>query len=1105
MKSSDQSGNPADGIHEVAPELRLICDALSDGIIVVDGASASVIHVNKSACSMLGRSESDLKSATLSSLLSSQDFSRADELMSWTSSKTQLHFRDIPFSAAGEDVFSADITIVPLTNQTGRQAALLLKPSESRRSADRQSQILSSIATQSTEGIAVIDMEGHLQFINNAFAEMHGYKPDELLGRHVSVFHTPGQMAAVNAANKQIADTGEFTGEIWHVKRDGTEFPTAMHNSLLRDDSGEIIGMIGTLRDITDSKKAEKDMQESETRTRAILRTYPDLMFQFSSDGTFLDYIAPTEDLYVEERAFLGKNVQDVMPPEVATVSLHAIENALRTNVMQTCEYELLISGELRNFECRMNATGENEVLAIIRDITERKQAHKALEDSEQRYRKLTEVAFGGYAISRAGKVAEASERFAELFGYQMTELIGMNVIDLFAPEQREDVSAKIEADYDSPYESVCLRRDGTAFPVEACGKIVQYGGAKARITAIRDITTRERAIVALRESEERYRTLYETMAQGVVYQDADGRITSVNPTAERILGLSFDEMSGRTSHDSGWRAIHEDGSEFTRDAYPSTVALSTGKEVHKVVMGIFNPRIEDWVWISVNAVPQFKPGDDKPFQVYSTFSDITDRKKAENALKKSQAELEARNMALVSMIDVSGSLHRSLDFDDVVKAAVEAMMRYSQSPSVGMFSVNREANRLELLHARGFTDATVKAAETMPIESSLTGKAVLQNDIMVSPELTEDNRVYTGVQKHLADQGFVTIVSVPISHQDEVKGAMVLIFREEHPLDQRERETLLSIGRSIGLAMSNAEHLAQLKAEIAERKRAELEVQKERDRAQNYLDIAGAIFVVLNNRGEVTLINRKGCEILGFEERDILNRNWFNNFVPENSRTETKATFEELMAGHIEPAEYYENPILNRFGEERLIAWHNALLVNDKGRIVATLSSGEDITERQRADEALRSAYEQLSVERKALVEKNIALREVLEHIDDERKQIRAKIAETVDQVLTPAMNRLVNSDGTVNRSFLDLLKNSLQDLASTSDEILYLYSRLSPREVEICNLIRNGATSQEIADALFISLGTVKKHREKVRKKLKLANKNINLSAFLKGFKGV
>jgi len=1105
MKSSNQSGNPADRIHEVVPELRLICDALSDGIIIVDGSSAAVIHVNKSACSMLCRSESDLKSATLPSLLASQDSSLADELMSWTSSKEQLHFKDIPFRASGEEVFSADVTVIPLTNQTGKQAALLLKPSENRRSAYRQSQILSSIATQSTEGIAVIDLKGHLQFVNNAFAEMHGYSPDELIGKHLSIFHTPEQMAAVAAANKQIEETGEFTGEIWHVKRDGTEFPTAMHNSMLRDDSGEVIGMIGTLRDITSNKKSEKDLRESEEKTRAILRAVPDLMFQFSPDGTFLNYIAPTEDLYAEESKFLGKNIQDVMPPEVATVSQHTIENALRTNEMQTCEYELPVSGKLRSFECRMIASKENEVLAIIRDTTEHKQAVKALEDSEQRYRKLTEVAFGGFAISKAGKVVEASEQFAELFGYKMTELIGMDLTELISPERREDVSAKIKADYDSPYESVCQRKDGTTFPMEACGKAVQYGGAKARITAVRDITTRESAVRALRESEEKYRTLYETMAQGVIYRDADGKIISVNPTAERILGLSLDEMSGRTSHDSGWRAIHEDGSDFSGDTHPSMVALNTGKEVLKVVMGVFNPRIEDWVWISVNAVPQFKAGDDKPFQVFSTFSDITDRKKAKDALKKSQTELEARNRELESMIGVSGSLHRSLDFDTVVKAAVEAMMRYSQSPSVGMFSVNREANRLELLHARGFTDTTVEAAETMPIEGSLTGKAVVQNDIMVSEDLKADDRVYTGIQKHLADEGFVTIVSVPISHRDEVKGAMVLIFKERRPLDQRERETLLSIGRSMGMAISNAEHLAQVKEEITERRRAELEVQKERDRAQNYLDIAGVMIVVMNKRGEVTLINRKGCEILGFQERDILSRNWFDNFIPKSTRAEMKAVFKELMAGHIEPAEYHENPILNKFGEERLIAWHNALLVNDKGRIVATLSSGEDITERQRADEALKSAYEQLSVERKALVEKNIALREVLEHLDDERKQIRAKVAETVNQVLTPAINRLINSDGTVNQSFLNLLKNSLQDLASTSDEILYLYSRLSPREVEVCNFIRNGATSQEIADALYISLGTVKKHREKVRKKLKLANKNVNLSAFLKGFKGV
>jgi PAS domain-containing protein len=90
-----------------------------------------------------------------------------------------------------------------------------------------------------------------------------------------------------------------------------------------------------------------------------------------------------------------------------------------------------------------------------------------------------------------------------------------------------------------------------------------------------------------LRENEEKYRTLFETMVFGVVYQDINGKIISANPQAEEILGLAIDQMQGRTSTDSRWKSIHEDGSDFPGETHPTMVALKTGKKVKNVIMGI--------------------------------------------------------------------------------------------------------------------------------------------------------------------------------------------------------------------------------------------------------------------------------------------------------------------------------------------------------------------------------------------------------------------------------------------------------------------------------------------------------------------------------------
>ena len=147
----------------------------------------------------------------------------------------------------------------------------------------------------------------------------------------------------------------------------------------------------------------------------------------------------------------------------------------------------------------------------------------------------------------------------------------------------------------------------------------------------------------AVRESEQKYRALFETMAQGVVYQGASGEIISANPAAERILGLSLDQLQGRTSVDARWKAIHEDGSDFPGETHPSMVALKTGKKVENVVMGVFNPSRGDYRWIRVNAVPQFREGEDRPYQAYTTFDDITEIKLAREALQRAHDELEKR------------------------------------------------------------------------------------------------------------------------------------------------------------------------------------------------------------------------------------------------------------------------------------------------------------------------------------------------------------------------------------------------------------------------------------------------------------------------------
>jgi PAS domain S-box-containing protein len=165
----------------------------------------------------------------------------------------------------------------------------------------------------------------------------------------------------------------------------------------------------------------------------------------------------------------------------------------------------------------------------------------------------------------------------------------------------------------------------------------------------------------------------------------------------------------------------------------------------------------------------------------------------------------------------------------------------------------------------------------------------------------------------------------------------------------------VLELGKALEWdAGGNPIRAAGTHLDITELKMAEFTLRREKERAQRYLDLAGVMFVALDNRGEVTLINRKGCQILGLPEEEILGRNWMENFIPERYRAEIQDIADHLLTEEADPQEYFENPILTASGSEALIVWHNSSLLDDQGNTIGILSSGTDITEQRNHENAL-------------------------------------------------------------------------------------------------------------------------------------------------------
>jgi PAS domain S-box-containing protein len=201
--------------------------------------------------------------------------------------------------------------------------------------------------------------------------------------------------------------------------------------------------------------------------------------------------------------------------------------------------------------------------------------------------------------------------------------------------------------------------------------------------------------------------------------------------------------------------------------------------------------------------------------------------------------------------------------------------------------------------------------------------------------------------------------------------------------------------------------------------KQSEVLLREEKNKIQNYLDIAGVILVVIDTNQRVSLVNRKGCEILEYEAKEIIGKNWFDTFMPKGDRGRLKEGFTKLISGEIEPIEYFKNPILTKRGEERIVAWHNAVLRDENNNIISTLSSGEDITERNRMEEDLRRSRDELEIR---VQERTAQLMSVVDALQDEmaeRKQAEEALREQsriLEGFFTSTINPLVFLDRNFN-----------------------------------------------------------------------------------------
>lgn len=581
-----------------------------------------------------------------------------------------------------------------------------------------------------------------------------------------------------------------------------------------------------------------------------------------------------------------------------------------------------------------------------------------AITASEQRYRDLVESSHDWiWEIDASGRYTYASPQVFEIFGYRPEEIIGKSPFDLMPPAEAERVGqlfAGILARR-APFrrlENVNLRKDGSTIVLATSG--VPFFDEQGAFCGYRgmdqDITAQKLAEDKLRASEERHRTILQASIDGYFLADRQGRIIEVNDAYCRMCGYSEQELLAMRLFDLEVAETEEEIIEHLQ------MVMARGFAVFAL-----RQRRKDGSYFDIEHRVQYRSAEGGQFVGFTRDISAVRKQEAYRAMGQDILSILNRDISMKAALSRVVATIRAATAADAVGIRLQDGDDFPYYWQEG-FPVDfmRKENSL-LLRKQ---DRGVCRSETGEVSLECTcglvicGKADPDNPLFtrggsawtndssqllqLSPE--EDPR--TAPRNECIHQHYGSVALIPVRAKGRIVGLLQLNAQRQNFFTLPDIELL--------------EHVAETIGESLLRKKAEEQLRQERNRAQSYLDAVETIIVALDAAGRITTINRKACQLLGYREEELLGRSWFAAGLLPDDGGDGQHRYRRLMAGEIVSIkEYQEHPVVTRSGAVRHIAWHNALLYDDRGEISGVLSAGDDITERKKAENDLSKLYQ--------------------------------------------------------------------------------------------------------------------------------------------------
>lgn len=402
-------------------------------------------------------------------------------------------------------------------------------------------------------GYVILDDKGCIQVANLTIAEKLGIERSGLIGRPFVTFVERSDVGKFQSHLQQCRHANDkVKTEVGLLVKNGALTYVQLVSTAVQNDQPQTFKYITAITDINKHKWLEETLRESEEFYKTLVENAEDFIYIIDKHlcVKYVNNFA-ARPFGFKPKEMIGKSLEELFPPNLFNRLKQNLQMVFESRKSNFVDNKIKFPDQEVWLDTRLipikNKNGEVKcVLGIGRDITKHKLVEMSLHESEERFKKLTEASFEGIAIHDKGKILEANQNFAKMFGYELNDVIGMHALDFTAQESRDLVLKNIVSGYEKPYEVVGLRKDGSTFQVEVRGKAISYQGRVVRVTALRDITERKKAEKALEESVKRFQFLVESINIGIGQVDDNQIVTHVNDKMCRMIGFNKSELIGQ-------------------------------------------------------------------------------------------------------------------------------------------------------------------------------------------------------------------------------------------------------------------------------------------------------------------------------------------------------------------------------------------------------------------------------------------------------------------------------------------------------------------------------------------------------------------------------